>query len=478
MSSKPVNIFISYSHLDVGYKDQLQIFMAPLLRNGKLSYWSDEKIKLGAKWDVEIRRAFDESQIILLLISADFLNSKYIMEQELEWARQKHERNEAIIFPIFIRQCYLGESADITCYQGAPSYEKPVSSFEDKDEAYTIIVKKISERLKDLPNFNESQFKHEALRYKADHITEQVNKLSRTKNIYLSVGSDTVERNAIFSELSRKREWENWPYTIVPSPDEALAMEGLPADELHRKVQKYLDDSLFSIHLVAGVDSAASEIVKIQYELARQRCSRSSFRCIVAIHDRESEEVLFTKGGEDYATNPSIEKVSGSSRDVIVSHILKHVNESNARISALKKKARSLNNKETVFLLYDSVDEDNLTRDQLKFELESEGVDVSPNLVHNYTDDDYNIRKYEADQVQECDGVVIFYANAGHNWCKIRQDFILKEKVRIRGVCVDEPEVQKKVLRNVRRTQFQVMNEEKQLKTDVREYVERLRSDE
>jgi hypothetical protein len=471
-----VNIFISYSHVDVGYKDQLQRFMSPLLRHGKLSYWGDEKIMLGSEWDPEIRKAFEESHIILMLISSDFLYSKYIMENEVQWAKKKHQRNEAIIFPIYVRTCYLGENEDITRFQGAPSPDNPISSYEDKDAAYTLVVSRIAERLKDLPNFNKAQYQQQVLQHKVARIVESVDELNKTKKIYLSVGAEMNERKAIFSELSFRQQWENWPYTIIPDPKESQELEQLTGEELRNKIQGYLDESLFSVHLIGDSSTEVSEIVSLQYKLARQRCALSSFRCIVAVNDKGSEETLFMKSGEDYTTNPSIEKVSNWTRDVIVSYIDKHVNESKARIEALMKKARRINERETVFLLYEGIDDENKTREELKSGLEEEGVDVSPNLCFRYSQDDYNIRQYEAEQVRKCDGVVIFYADADDNWCKIRQDFIVKEKVRIRGVCVDDPGASK-VGRNVRRTQFVVMNENKQLKIDVRRFVERLRTD-
>ncbi|HEY3403754.1 MAG TPA: toll/interleukin-1 receptor domain-containing protein [Ohtaekwangia sp.] len=469
-----VNIFISYSHQDVKYKEQLEKFLSPLTKNGSLNSWSDHKLKFGEEWDPEIEKAFNASHIILLLISSDFLSSDYISRKELPWALKKHSEKSAIIFPIYIRTCYLGAHKVITDIQGAPDKNKPVSSFEDKDAAYTLIVEQIAERIKDLPSFNESTYKKEAQQFKKEHVNESVSDLSRKDKIYLSVGSNAEQRKAIYSELSFRKQWESWPYTVIPDPKEAMELENLKGDDLQTRIQGYLDESLFSVHLIEDKQAAAKEIVSLQYTLARQRCSQPSFRCILAVNDKEAESTLLINKDEDHTTNPSIEKVSNWNRDVIITYIDKHIKESQGRIDELKRKSRP---KLTVFLLYDFADEDCSTRDELKAELEAENVDVSPNVFHNYTDIDYNIRKYEAEQVKNCDGVVIFYARADHNWCKIRQDYVLKENVRMRGVCVDEPDVPTKIKRNVRRTQFVVINEKKELRKDVRDFVTRLRED-
>jgi hypothetical protein len=372
----------------------------------------------------------------------------------------------------------LDESKEITDIQGFPSVDSPVSSFEDKDEAYTIIAKKIAATVKELTNYDDTDYEERVSSFKKNHINESIQEITQKKKIYLSVGSNQEERNGIFSELSFRKQWKKWPYTIIPNPDEAKEMENLRGEELSQAIQKHLNDSLFSIHLLGDNETASSEIVRTQYMLARDKCSSSSFRCVLAINDAEAENVLLKNSDEDHTTNPSIEKISNWNKEVIIQKIDRLNKEGEERVEALKRaEDKIIRGNETVFLLYDSVDENNAIRDQLKKELEDKNIDVSPNIFDKYIEDSINIRQHEEEQIRASDGVIIFYAAANDDWCKTRQHYVLKQKIQNRGVCVDEPNIPTKVSRNVRKNKFLLINETKGLKKDVTEFVSRLRSD-
>lgn len=473
-----INLFISYSHEDAKYKENIIKFLSPLTRSATIHHWDDDKIRLGKEWDNEIKEAFESSRIILLLISADFFDSEYIMEKELKWALEKHhdkDQNVSVI-PIYIRECLLDEN--ITKLQGIPGTDNPISSFEDKDKAYTLVAKKIASHVKELTDYDDDDYNARVIEFEKDHISSSKDELRNKNKIYLSVGSNSEERKAIFQELHYRREWENWDYEVIPNPGDAAKLETLEGEDLERAIRSQLDESLFSIHFIENEEVASSVLARTQYQLAKQRCSSSSFRCVVAINDSEAEKALFKEGDEDYNNNPSIEKKSDWNKTIIIDKIDKLLKENEERIKELEKRAEKIeeDHVDSVFLLYNAVDEYNQVRGDLIDDLEKEKVDVVPNIFDDYDKDDKNIREYEKEQVNECDGVVIFYANADNNWCKIRQDFVLKEKAKTRGVCVDEPDVKKKIRFDVRRNMFQLLNEDKKLKQDVKKFVRKLRA--
>ena len=96
----------------------------------------------GQEWDDEIRAALQAADIILLLISVDFNNSQYIWDKELKTAMERHQRNEARVIPIILRTCEWGDMP-YAKLQALPTGAKPVSSFPDRDVAYTDIAKGI-----------------------------------------------------------------------------------------------------------------------------------------------------------------------------------------------------------------------------------------------------------------------------------------------------------------------------------------------
>ena len=75
---EPVKVFYSYAHKDESLRDELAKHLSPLQRRGLLYAWRDRRIPHGSEWDPEIKQHLEAAQIILLLISPDFLASDYL----------------------------------------------------------------------------------------------------------------------------------------------------------------------------------------------------------------------------------------------------------------------------------------------------------------------------------------------------------------------------------------------------------------
>lgn len=83
---EPLKVFISYSHKDKRLKDKLITHLNALIRQKYISLWYDNMILPGKEIDEEIRAALQSSQIVLLLLSADYLTSNYCYQEEMEEA--------------------------------------------------------------------------------------------------------------------------------------------------------------------------------------------------------------------------------------------------------------------------------------------------------------------------------------------------------------------------------------------------------
>jgi len=132
-------IFISYAHKDEKYKEELVEHMSGLRRAGIISEWNDRKIVPGQNWSEQISSNLKSSNIILFLISASFMNSDYCMGIEVETALDMHEKGEAQIIPIVIRAVDWTDS-EISKIQGLPKDARPISSWENADEAWLDVV--------------------------------------------------------------------------------------------------------------------------------------------------------------------------------------------------------------------------------------------------------------------------------------------------------------------------------------------------
>lgn len=135
----PLKLFISYSHQDEKYKEQLITHLTSLKRRGIISEWHDRKLISGQEWDKAIKQELLDADIILLLISSDFLSSNYCYDIEIKKAMERHEQSEAKVIPIILRPCDW-KDLPFSKLQGLPKDAKALSTWSDLDEGYVSII--------------------------------------------------------------------------------------------------------------------------------------------------------------------------------------------------------------------------------------------------------------------------------------------------------------------------------------------------
>jgi hypothetical protein len=144
-----LKVFVSYSHSDEELKQELVKHLYPLTRLGMIESWDDRLIKPGDEWGGEIDKALEAADIIILVISVDFINSRYCYDVELKRAMERHEAREAKVIPVIARHC-LWHHAPFGKLQALPKDAKAVSTWLDRDNALTTVAEnvfKIAERL-------------------------------------------------------------------------------------------------------------------------------------------------------------------------------------------------------------------------------------------------------------------------------------------------------------------------------------------
>jgi hypothetical protein len=138
----PARIFISYAHADEGHRKRLDVHLAPLKREGLILPWHDRMIEPGSDWAGEIDRNLAEADIVLLLVSADFVASDYCYEKELQTALERHGRGEARVIPIVVSPVDFGKTP-FARLQALPRDAKPISTFSQVDDAWLDVAKGI-----------------------------------------------------------------------------------------------------------------------------------------------------------------------------------------------------------------------------------------------------------------------------------------------------------------------------------------------
>jgi len=142
MPNPPLELFYSYAHADETLRDQLNIHLSLLRKQGYISAWHDREILAGSVWAEEIDKHLKSASIILLLISADFIASDYCYGVEMQIALKRHAAGEARVIPIILRACDW-EAAPFGTLEALPKNAKPVRRWSNLDVAFTDVAKGI-----------------------------------------------------------------------------------------------------------------------------------------------------------------------------------------------------------------------------------------------------------------------------------------------------------------------------------------------
>lgn len=135
-------VFFSYSHKDEGLRDQLETHLAMLRNQGFIESWHDRRIVAGSELDTSIFSHLETADVILLLVSADFLASTYCYSKEMQRAMARYDSGEAKVIPVILRACDW-TSAPFGKLLAAPKDGKPIMSWPDTDEALADVAKQV-----------------------------------------------------------------------------------------------------------------------------------------------------------------------------------------------------------------------------------------------------------------------------------------------------------------------------------------------
>jgi len=137
-------IFCCYAREDEALLNELWAHLIPLQREGLIELWHDRDISAGAEWEQEIKEQLNSAQVILLLVSPDFMASDYVNNVELKRAIERHDAKEARVIPIILRPVYW-QIDPLRKLQALPTDGTPVTgaSWHSIDEAFLNVVEGI-----------------------------------------------------------------------------------------------------------------------------------------------------------------------------------------------------------------------------------------------------------------------------------------------------------------------------------------------
>ncbi len=145
----PVRIFYSFSHRDEADLDTLKAHLAEVRRQGLIEDWYDRRIAPGEDWSSAIADALDGADLVLLLVTKDFLASEYCNGIELRRALELVQAGTARIIPVYVRPAYW-KGAPFARFQGVPKDARPVNEAKDPDAAWVEVVEGIVRAAREL----------------------------------------------------------------------------------------------------------------------------------------------------------------------------------------------------------------------------------------------------------------------------------------------------------------------------------------
>jgi hypothetical protein len=142
-SAKAIKIFCSYAHEDADLRKKIETHLGFLKRENKIEHWYDGEIKAGEEWRGKIDAQLNSADVILLLISAYFVDSEFCYSVEMQRAMERHDAGEAIVIPILLHPCDW-HHAPFGKLQALPK-SKAISLWPNIEEALSEVAKGVRE---------------------------------------------------------------------------------------------------------------------------------------------------------------------------------------------------------------------------------------------------------------------------------------------------------------------------------------------
>ncbi|MBV9706897.1 MAG: TIR domain-containing protein, partial [Chloroflexi bacterium] len=210
----PISIFYSYAHEDGPLRDELEQHLDALRREGLITNWHDRRIEAGTLWEQEIDKHLASAQIILLLISPDFIASDYCTGVEMQRALQKHDAGEARVIPVILRPTDW-QQMQFGRLQALPKNGKPVTKWRPRDAAFLDITKGIRTAIAELQTPRPRRIVREAqVLYAPDTIVEKSQPVAASTATTLSLSTIKKALDRYYKELADSQRWADYELAL------------------------------------------------------------------------------------------------------------------------------------------------------------------------------------------------------------------------------------------------------------------------
>jgi hypothetical protein len=178
MNILPINLFYAYAKEDEEFRIQLEKHLSLLKRQGIISGWHFRMLTGGDEWREKIDHHINNSRIILLLISSDFISSDYCYDVEMNTAIKLHNSKKARVIPVILRPVDW-QTSPFSKLQALPTGGKPVTQWPNRDEAFLDIAQGVRQACQNLPGPKTADIQISSISHNALPSSER-----QTKNVY------------------------------------------------------------------------------------------------------------------------------------------------------------------------------------------------------------------------------------------------------------------------------------------------------
>ncbi len=265
---EPVNIFYSYAHQDEAYRDELSNYLGVLVKNGKIREWHDRKIEPGIDFNIEIENKIESSQIIIFLITENFLNSDYCFGIEVKKAFILQVQGRIKIVPVLVKPCLFDESR-FSQLQIIPRHAQPISTSASREAAFNEVAKEIrdivAEVLDSVPTqkieVDDSKGHPDSLNIVRQQVTSYALLYERTRQLMRPGKERTIKMQAVFDDM-KKIATSSFPFLEEfiksPLPGERLAAISILQNFTSEQYFSFLVDTIGSEKPFVGYQAAVA----------------------------------------------------------------------------------------------------------------------------------------------------------------------------------------------------------------------------
>ena len=453
---REIKMFISYANEDRenGYLDDIKSCIE-YPENQKVIIWDDGEITLGSEWDQTIKQHLEEADIIFLLISRDFLKSKYIGNVELKRALEKHKNKECTVIPVFIRQCLIEDYPEITKLQGYPKGNFFGNLGRDIDKYYTELEQAVKNKINEIrtnagveiatSGLDDVKKKEEATIIKKEEDAEKKIFLAQTSSLL-----GNTMRDFFLTAVSKEREINEWEFTVED-------LDFSVAD-----LKKEIDTAIYTVHIFTSEEEIKNGIEKQQYDLSAGSNSPN-------MQFKKPILWISTTALMDFlpSSMKSNKIVIGTKPTEVIDLIITLEKERQAFILSSKVQFSPQKN---VYMVYNfESDHTNQFRIKIKEKLESK-----PELVNYFHPPNASFNSVE-EQLKLSKGVIIFYGNTDANWYCYWQAEIQKLRIiNAKAIGLADPNKHVKLDQDVSKTAFLVLEDDHNLDKNLNDFVANL----